>query len=436
MKKPADGNSSALSALQKQVAELAKLLQHSIDAHTAAIHRRDERIETLTNELAETRERLDLLHTAHDARNVRISGIEERAGITTNAIMAAEDAVTEVKTLVDSLQRGFDGLRDACLKEVAEQLDEARAASNEQFASVQETNKAAADGFIGLTQKVADLERGLQAIERIDVSGRFEDVDVVNHATNERIEGVSASTSEAIANIQTMHNAHRQAIAGEVQKIEGALSEMGDSLARLTKEVDDAGAKLHQRLDDAHGAINEVEAEGEQTKTRIGAIEARHRHDVQALTDHIRETVSALPKSLMIRRDGELLAISGRGEAVALGNVAGRDGRDAPAISRVQLLNGCLVIAMSDGRDITVPNVLQYLLQEVQDEQIRNLSKQQLSDTQIAERVGVNRKRVQKVLGDDVKASTTPAAGGKRPAKPADDRAGQRKSTRQSRKRG
>lgn len=79
---------------------------------------------------------------------------------------------------------------------------------------------------------------------------------------------------------------------------------------------------------------------------------------ISEANEHIRRVTSQLPRTLMVNRDGDLVAINGEGDAERIARVCGEPGRDAATVANAEIVNGSLKIHMSDGRSIDAGSIL------------------------------------------------------------------------------
>lgn len=232
----------------------------------------------------------------------------------------------------------------------------------------------------------------------------------LDRATNEQLDQVRlgwATTKGAVANCEND-------IRGAIDQTEALRTKVDGLLPQITSVNDGIASNriefgvLKDRVNDIEAGVSKLNANTgqlvEQVNRAAGQADvASIRLEVERLAS--RDIISHLPKSLLIDRDGDLIAIRGDGTKDAIGRVCGEDGQDGATIMDMSIVDGKLHVKMSDGRDLDAGELpiveVPIDIEEAKKNKAIQLANEGLSLTAIAKQLGVCRQTASKWVKQD-----------------------------------
>lgn len=301
------------AALAMMAEAMADRFDHIAGVHRDAVANMNTRIDDLTalnrrmlDERAEDAATLADLRTAIDARDETIVALRSEL-----AVNAAD--LTSQATVVTGFEALAERYRDDSRKEALIANEAATGASGRAEAAIagqeaiRELVTVLVNRLHGVDARVGETEGRVSAIGAAQLTTR-ELVD----AHGDRLEANANAVSLAFERCETsVHGL--AAIRGEFERhaceVSGQVAAMGD----------------------ASDAI------------------ADHSRVIAAVQESVTVAIRQLPSSFVQNRDGRLIMITGHGEQIDLGQMAGRDGKDAPVIVDTIREGGSVHLIFNDG---------------------------------------------------------------------------------------
>lgn len=354
---------------------LAERLAAERDEHRAELARVDRaRVEALEAVSA----RLDAAVAENEALTERCAEIEAaaRADVAARAAEAAE-ARRNLEATAARLAGALAELGDRVVA-VETAADASLEAGRQLATRCEAIEEAARDAERVAAAETAEARRNLEAAAA-RLAGSIDELEERLDGTDDRLR----ACAEAAASAETA-----------ASEASGRLAAVDD---RITRQIEAIGAHADRSRGEVDARLRELQAEVTNSRSSFG-------EQVDHLGRRLASTVNSLPRSLVVNRDGDLVAVDGEGKLSRIGRVAGDPGRDGTAIDAVAIEDGQLVVTLSGGRRMRAGPVATPQRQRSDDEILApvaaRLRAEKLTQAKICAVLRVSRARLRRLLAD------------------------------------
>lgn len=389
-----------------------------VSTYRADLAERDQRIMELQGIAANQSVVIDQLVNARAEIQAEFQHVQEQLVVADQALEARADALNDtIATEVRALRTELQGNIEVLVANSGEVLDEQRQAHETSVAArvalealVTGLQERVDRDFASLQEQVCSNAQRAGAINN-DVASKFNDVE-------DAIAAAAARTEENRVELVGLGTRLQDVAARSTEARDLAAAgreDLTDQNAAITRlearaeqlETDQAAGRTG--IETTTAAIEQLEilVQNETSRTRLLAEEACNAvaEEFRLLQVESRAWISALPKNLIVDSRGNLIGVTGQGDLVEVGHVAGDPGRDGATIEAVELLDGQLFVVMTDGRRLLAGKIpLAPAAEPVEASpqvRARELKAAGTSGREIAEQLGVSRRTVSRWLKDD-----------------------------------
>lgn len=285
-----DGVALALDGHVKAVGELRQVVDQVADLPKAH--------GALVQEVASVHERLD--------------AVDENLKTSAELVQSIEETVTTKAKALDELTGAVDVLRTDGIGGTDRALDDLRSQV-----------KQLTDARVTMTDQISETFQGVQKY--------------AGDCFNQSMEAISAI---------------EESLAATDRAVSETLSELGQSVRTIQQQVDKNGTQAAEALDVISNAIND---RIDTVVKEVGTVVTDSRSALDAARTSLHETrehLHNMPRTLIMNRQGDLVAVTGAGEERDLGRVVGRDGTDAASVVSMKTEGKTLVLVRGDGQEI------------------------------------------------------------------------------------
>jgi hypothetical protein len=372
----ADKHARQVADLQQDLADCRGLVQQLTDARAqdaseaaAAAERHSQALAEALAAGAAAREAADnLAHAVQDQADT-IAGLAVQVGTLQRDAMAMGQALGG-KADADLVQDMLAGTERAHIA-LTDRLDQVSQTAGD----ARDLAARAVDGLAGVTEVAATKDSLRQLVQTVEghherLDGLVQSIAATDAATastfsdiGQSVEKLTADAVTILANITGVQtyagdrfDVAMKAITTTEQKTCDAVTAINEAMVRRMDAGDEVVNTLAESVEGLAERVVEVHNLAGEAREAVAAVDAAAQAALDTARQSLKDTkttLDAMPRNLVIDREGRLIAFNGDGTEKDLGLVCGRDGKNAADLVALKAEGNRISLVRGDGHEIT-----------------------------------------------------------------------------------